>query len=67
MHNGKYQCQYATSKLHIPPTNCHLLHAQQEPYKKAYPLTKNIWEFSGKKSGEWTISRQITRKKEQED
>ena len=30
------------SKLHIPPTNYHLLAAQQEPYKKAYPLTKNI-------------------------
>ena len=37
------------SKLHIPPTNYHLLAAQQEPYKKAYPLTKNIWEFSGEK------------------
>ena len=23
------------SKLHIPPTNYHLLAAQQEPYKKA--------------------------------
>ena len=40
------------SKLHIPPTNYHLLAARQEPYKKAKPLTKNIWEFSGKKSQE---------------
>ena len=35
--------------LHIPPTNCLLLTAKQEPYKKAYLLTKNIEEFSGKK------------------
>ena len=55
------------SKLHIPPTNYQLLAAQQEPYKKAQPLTKNIWEFSGKKSGEWTISRKMTWQKEQED
>ena len=45
--------------LHIPPTNCLLLTAKQEPYKKAYLLTKNI-EFSGKSSGEWT-SRQKKR------
>ena len=36
------------SMLHIPPTNCLLLTAKQEPYKKAYLLTKNIEEFSGK-------------------
>ena len=35
--------------LHIPPTNLLLLTAKQEPYKKAYLLTKNIEEFSGKK------------------
>ena len=35
--------------VHIPPTNCLLLTAKQEPYKKAYLLTKNIEEFSGKK------------------
>ena len=34
--------------LNIPPTNCLLLTAKQEPYKKAYLLTKNIEEFSGK-------------------
>ena len=34
--------------LHIPPTNLLLLAAKQEPYKKAYLLTKNIEEFSGK-------------------
>ena len=34
--------------LHIPPTNCLLLTAKREPYKKAYLLTKNIEEFSGK-------------------
>ena len=36
------------SMLHIPPTNCFLQTAKQEPYKKAYLLTKNIEEFSGK-------------------
>ena len=47
------------SVLHIPPTNLLLLAAKQEPYKnknktKNYLLTKNIEEFSGKKSsGEW--------------
>ena len=35
--------------LHIPLTNCLLLTAKQEPYKKAYLLSKNIEEFSGKK------------------
>ena len=40
--------------LHIPPTNLLLLAAEQEPYKKAYLLTKNVAEFSGKSSGEWT-------------
>ena len=34
--------------LRIPPTNSLLLTAKQEPYKKAYLLTKNIEEFSGK-------------------
>ena len=34
------------SMLHIPPTNLLLLTAKQEPYKKAYLLTKNIEEFS---------------------
>ena len=36
------------SMLHIPPTNLLLLTPKQEPYKKAYLLTKNIEEFSGK-------------------
>ena len=48
--------------LQRPPTNSLLLAAKQEPYKKAYLLTKNIKEFSGKSSEEWT-SRQ---KKEEE-
>ena len=37
------------SMLHIPPTNLLLLAAKQEQYKKAYFLTENIEEFSGKK------------------
>ena len=41
--------------LHISPTNLLLLAAKQEPYqKKAYLLTKNIEEFSGTSSEEWT-------------
>ena len=47
------------SMLHIPPTNCLLLTAKQEPFKKAYLLTKNIEEFSGK-SWEERASRQKT-------
>ena len=34
--------------LHIPSTNLPLLAAKQETYKRAYLLTKNIEEFSGK-------------------
>ena len=34
--------------LHIPLTNLLLLTAKQEPYKKAYLLTKNTEEFSAK-------------------
>ena len=47
------------SMLHIPPTNCLLLTAKQESYKKAYLLRKNIEEFSGK-SLEERASRQKT-------
>ena len=39
--------------LHRPPTNCLLLAAKQEPYKKAYLVTKKLEEFSGKSLGEW--------------
>ena len=45
--------------LRIPPTNLILLAAKQEQYKKAYLLTKNIEEFSGK-SLEERASRQKT-------
>ena len=37
------------SVLHIPPTNYHVLAAKQEPYLKAYLLTKTTGEFSRKK------------------
>ena len=47
------------SMLHIPSTTFLLLTAKQEPYKKAYLLTKNIEEFSGK-SLEERASRQKT-------
>ena len=42
------------STLHIPLTNLLLLAAKQESYKKAYLLTKNIEEFSGKSLEEMT-------------
>ena len=45
------------------PTNLLFLAAKQEPYKKAYLFVKNIDEFSGKSSREWT-SRQRKRQKE---
>ena len=43
--------------LHIPPTNLLLQAAKQEPYKKAYLLTKKTHEVSGK-SSEGRTSRQ---------
>ena len=46
------------SALHIPPTNCLLITAKKEPYKKAYLLTKNIEEFSGK-----SLEKRASRKK----
>ena len=49
--------------LHIALTNLLPLAAKQVPYKEAYLLTKNIEEFSGKSSGEWT-SRQKKEKTE---
>ena len=52
----------------IPPAHCHLLAAQQEPYKKAWLLTKTNWDLSwGKKSKEWTSKRKMTRQEQQED
>ena len=39
--------------LHVPPINLPLLAPKQEPHKKAHLLTKNIEDFSRKKSGEW--------------
>ena len=40
--------------LHIPPTNILFLAANKKPYKKAYLLTKNTEEFSGKSLKGWT-------------
>ena len=50
--------------LHIPPTNCLLLTAKQEPYKKAYLLTKYIEEFSGKSLEERASRQKTIRQKE---
>ena len=49
--------------MHILPTNLLPQAAKQEPYEKAYLLTKNIEQFSGKSSGEWT-SRQGKKKED---
>ena len=46
--------------MHIPPTNLLLLAAKQDPYKKAYLLTKNIEEFSGKSLEERTSRQKKT-------
>ena len=48
--------------LHIPPINYHFPAAKEEPYEKAYLLTKNIKEFSREKSGE-----RASRQKEKKD
>ena len=53
--------------LHIPPTNLLLLAAKQEPYKKVYLLMKNIEEFSGESSEEWTSRQETIRQKEEQD
>lgn len=47
------------SKLHIPPT-CYLPRAIQ-----VYLIMKNVGEFSGKKLGAGTISRNVTRQSKQ--
>ena len=59
MHNSKYQFPMAACCTYHRPTYL-LLATKQEPCKKAYLITKNIREFSGKSSGEWT-SRQNKR------
>ena len=63
MNDGKKPVLYGI-QLPTPPTNHHLLAAQQEPYKNACLLTENICQFSG--TGEWTISRKMTGQKEQD-
>ena len=42
------------SMLHIPSANLLFLTAKQEPYKKAYFVTKTFEELSAKCSEEWT-------------
>ena len=61
MHNGKYQCHMAAScTYHLPTIFSQLLN-------KSHTKNQKKWKFSGKKSGEWTVSRKMTRQKEQED
>ena len=80
MHICKISVKYS-SKLNIPSTSYHLLAVQQEPYKEAYLFKKKRKKkrkrknrggggdnnFMEEKSGKWTISRKMTRQKEQED
>ena len=48
--NAKWQLLLPCgSRLHIPPTDYHLLAAKQEPYQNAHLLTKIIEDFSEKK------------------
>ena len=64
--NKKFKCITANTgaMLHIPPTNLLLLDDKQEPHKKAYLLTKNIEDFFGKSSEEWTSRQKKIRQKE---
>ena len=62
MQNSKYKLHMACCTYHR--TNLLLLATKQEPYRKAYLLTKNIEEFSGKSSGEWAS---MQRKKKKRD
>ena len=54
--------------LHTSPTNLPLPAAKQEPYKRAYLLTKNIEESSAKSSEDWASKQKktITRNKRQD-
>ena len=63
MHKSILPVPYG-SMLHIPLTSLLLLAAKQEPYKEVYLLTKNIEEFSGKSSEEWTSRQKKIRQKE---
>ena len=66
MHNGKYQCHMAAScTYHLPTVISQLLNKSHT--KNPNPYQKIFESFLEKKSGEWTISRKITRQKEQED
>ena len=48
--------------VHIPPTNLFLLAVKQEPYKRAYLLTKNIGRIFWKKFRR--MDQQVGKKKE---
>ena len=62
--NAKWQIPVPYgSMLHIPPTNFYLLAAKQNPYQKAYLLTKNIQEFFWKSSEEWTCRQKKIKQK----
>jgi len=64
MHNGKYQCHMAPScTYHLPSSPSCLTTAIQ----KSLTLKEKYLSFLEKKAGKWTISRKMTRQKEQEN
>ena len=64
MHDGKYQCHMAAScTYHLPSSPSCSTRAIQ---KSITLYEKYLRVFLEKKSGEWTISRKMTRKKGQE-
>ena len=65
MHNGKYQCHMAACRTYHRPT--YFSQLLNKSHTKAYLLTKNIEEFSGKSSEEWTNRQKMIRQKEQQD
>ena len=62
MHNGQNLCYTASScPYHLQTIISQLLN---KSHTKMPDSTKNICQFSGKMSAEWTISRKMMRQKE---
>ena len=66
MHYGKYQChiwqQAAHTTYQLSSPSC-----STRAIQKGLTLNEKYLRVFWKKSGEWTISRRMTRQKEQED
>ena len=66
MHNSKYQCHMAAScTCHLPTITSKLL--SKRPCTKSCSSRITPRELSGEKAEQWTVSRKMTRQKEQED